>query len=110
MAEVTSAEKEAAKIAKEEAAKNKFAFSVSASFKAVDEEGVMVRVERSAKGDSYEAAATAVDFPKGINALITVRLSRDDVEEFTKAISPNKAQRIFVDKDMFEFGRAFRGV
>ena len=81
---------------------------ITAKFKAIDEEGNRMILPFDSEGSSIEDALTNMEFPKGINALVNVTLTRGD-KTMTKAFAPHKARQTLEYKDVQTFKDAFRG-
>lgn len=75
----------------------------------IDKEGFKVKAEFNSEGETVEEALAALEFPKGVNRLVNATYTHNG-NEFSRALAPHVARKLFEDKDSFEFGRLFKGV
>lgn len=80
--------------------------SISATFRAVDEEGDKVKLTFDSKGDSLEDALNKLEFPKGVNCLVKTTVVKGD-KEVEVALAPHMARRILEGKDVFTLEKKF---
>lgn len=78
-------------------------------FAYIDKEGFKVKAEFKSEGETVEEALAALEFPKGVNRLTNATYTHNG-NEFSRALAPHVARKLFEDKDSFEFGRLFKGV
>lgn len=87
--------------------------TLSARFVAIQEDGTKVWLEYSSKEDSVkELLENVVDrdgnpYPKGINALVIVRVQKGD-RDIERSIAPHKARQILENKEEEVFNAVFR--
>lgn len=81
---------------------------ISAKFKTYDVEGNKMIVSFDSEGADIEEALNALEFPKGVNALVNVSLSQG-TKKLEKAFAPHKARATLEHKDVVTFRAAFRG-
>ena len=84
-------------------------FQLKASFKAKDEEGNKVILSFDSEGETVKELLDSVAFPKGINALVTVRVSKG-IKVLERSLAPHKARTMLEDKDVTTFENVFRGL
>ena len=74
-----------------------------------DEEGNRTKIRFESEGMTLEEAVNNLEFPKGINALVNLEISRG--EKVAKvALAPHDARYILQDKDWKILGESFRNL
>lgn len=81
---------------------------ITAKFKTYDEEGNKMILPFDSEGATIEEALNALEFPKGVNALVNVTLAQG-TKKMEKSFAPHKARATLEHKDVETFSAAFRG-
>ena len=84
-------------------------YSLHAWFSYIDNDGFKIKAEFKSEGNSVKELLENLEFPKGVNRLVNVKLTHG-ANEFEKALSPHKARAILEHKDIVEFNNIFRGI
>lgn len=97
---------------KEEKPKATSKIKLEARFKVVKEvDGEQVKSvdTYTSEGKDVEELLENLDFPQGVNALVTVEITNGS-KTFTKAFGPYKARRMLEYKNAEDLKNAFRGI
>ena len=87
----------------------KLLLTLHAEYKFKDKDGDKVLMKFDGEGYSAKEVLESVEFPKGVNALVNVTVTKGD-KEFTKALAPHRARAILEHKDVVSFEESFRGI
>lgn len=79
-----------------------------AKYTTFDREGYKNLNTCESKGDTLEVALNAIEFPKGLNALVNVTVKKGE-RSFTKALAPHTVRDVFDLKDHVLLQNCFRG-
>ena len=105
----TETESEVKSEVKAEVKARKDSYSLHAWFSYIDNDGFKIKAEFKSEGDSVKELLDNLEFPKGVNSLVNVKLTHG-ANEFEKALAPQKARAILEHKDVVEFNNVFRGI
>lgn len=87
----------------------KVSYTLKASFKSRDAEGDKILLSFDSTGEDVAALLKDLTFPKGVNALVNVTVTKDE-KELSRALAPHKARAILEHKDEVAFWSVFRGL
>ena len=94
---------------KSEVKAKKDPYSLYAWFSYIDNDGFKIKAEFKSEGDSVKELLENLEFPKGVNRLVNVKLTHG-ANESEKALAPHKARALLEQKDVVEFNNVFRGI
>ena len=94
---------------KSEVKAKKDSYSLHVWFSYIDNDGFKIKAEFKSEGDSVKELLENLEFPKGVNRLVNVKLTHG-ANESEKALAPHKARALLEYKDVVEFNNVFRGI
>jgi len=87
--------------------------TLRAKYKVIDRDGTKTFPEFVSEGDTVEEVLAGLEFPKGVNALVEVTVTRGD-KSLMKALAPSRARLILENEQKLKateaLKAAFRGI
>jgi hypothetical protein len=94
----------------EEVVEAKSTYSLVAKYRVIDPlDGAKSIAEYSSEGTSPEDLLKNLDFPKGVNALVSVTVKKGK-EEYTRSLAPFKARQVLEFKQVEDLRELYRGI